>query len=357
MVNLLTYQSVRYIKVDNWKLGIVYYGLQGIIFMYILVYSIIVKKGYQEYDNLIGSISTKMKGTALSDDKASVFDANDLVIPPQEENALFLATTFIRTHQSRFSCDGNDPKKESCKSNDDCLTDRYTNNGYKTGICSATGFCQLQAWCPLENEKQAVTVENVENWKVFVKANVYFPNFGVERTNVDGKTVDGLNLFSVAYILEQSGYNYSQVANTGAVILISINYDCDLNRPVSQCQPQFRFSRIDDPSSNFSTGFNFRMAYKSTTGASFEETRELYKYLGIRIIFNLYGTAGKFNVIPLLLTLGAGVGLLSISTLVCDFILQYLLPNKDKYVVKKIEDVGEDEEPLEPRSSSRHDDL
>jgi len=330
--------------------------------MYILVYSIIVKKGYQEFDTLIGEISTKVKGTALSDDGTLIFDANDLVIPPQELNALFIASSFIRTPQERSLCPGNDPKTELCQFNDSCLIDRFTNNGYKTGLCTGIAgpggyFCELQAWCPLENENTLITVENVENWKVFVKANVYFPYFGVERTNVNGKTELGVNLFSLSYILQQSGFNYSQVAKAGAVILISINYDCDLNKAISLCQPVFTFSRIDDPNSNFSTGFNFRMAYKTTNGASNVETRELYKFMGIRIIFNLYGNAGKFNIIPLLLTIGAGVGLLSISTLVCDFILQHVLPNKDKYVIKKIEDVGEEEEPLEPRRSSRHDDL
>ena len=37
----------------------------------------------------------------------------------------------------------------------------------------------------------------------------------------------------------------------------------------------------------------------------------LYKAYGLRFIINVSGTAGKFNIIPLMLTIGAGIGLMS----------------------------------------------
>jgi P2X purinoceptor 4 len=43
------------------------------------------------------------------------------------------------------------------------------------------------------------------------------------------------------------------------------------------------------------------------------------------------GKAGKFDFIPLLITLGAGLGLLSVATLVADFILLYFTSRKDTY--------------------------
>lgn len=52
--------------------------------------------------------------------------------------------------------------------------------------------------------------------------------------------------------------------------------------------------------------------------------RMLYKAYGLRFIINVSGTAGKFNIIPLMLTIGAGIGLMSnlnfkISKKILDF--------------------------------------
>ena len=45
-------------------------------------------------------------------------------------------------------------------------------------------------------------------------------------------------------------------------------------------------------------------------------TRDLIKAVGIRFVLKVTGRAGKFSVVPLLLNLGSGVGLLAIvSTL------------------------------------------
>jgi len=47
----------------------------------------------------------------------------------------------------------------------------------------------------------------------------------------------------------------------------------------------------------------------------------LTKVWGLNIVVSTYGRAGKFSIIPLLVTFGAGVALIGISSLVCDFFL------------------------------------
>lgn len=59
--------------------------------------------------------------------------------------------------------------------------------------------------------------------------------------------------------------------------------------------------------------------------------RVLTKAYGLRFVISLSGKAGKFNVIPLFISLGAGLGLLGVATLVADFILLNLTPRKDRY--------------------------
>jgi hypothetical protein len=141
------------------------------ILVYVIVFSIVKSKGYQEYDTLSGGISVKMKGAALGAD-GLVYDSNDLgtclssltllrfitvhdmviiiiiVRPATESNAFFATTSFIHTaNQTRGNCTGNDASTESCP----CTAGKYTNNGVQTGQCdSGFKFCIVQAWCPTE---------------------------------------------------------------------------------------------------------------------------------------------------------------------------------------------------------------
>lgn len=61
------------------------------------------------------------------------------------------------------------------------------------------------------------------------------------------------------------------------------------------------------------------------------EYRILYKAFGLRFIINVSGTAGKFNIVPLMLTIGAGLGLMSLSVVVGDCVLLNCTKNKKLY--------------------------
>ena len=52
-------------------------------------------------------------------------------------------------------------------------------------------------------------------------------------------------------------------------------------------------------------------------------------------VVNVHGEAGKFSVIPTLLNLGAGLALLSITTVICDIIVLYCRKNRVYYKDKK----------------------
>ena len=59
--------------------------------------------------------------------------------------------------------------------------------------------------------------------------------------------------------------------------------------------------------------------------------RILVKAYGLRFIVVVSGSGGKFNFIPLLTTIGAGIGLLAIPTLLSDFILLNLTKKRKFY--------------------------
>ena len=63
----------------------------------------------------------------------------------------------------------------------------------------------------------------------------------------------------------------------------------------------------------------------------------MYKAYGVRIIINVNGHAGKFNIVPLLLTIGSGIGLLSLSVVIADCVM--LNCTKDKGFYKKMKEL------------------
>lgn len=59
--------------------------------------------------------------------------------------------------------------------------------------------------------------------------------------------------------------------------------------------------------------------------------RILTKAYGIRFVIIVNAKAGSFSLVPLLISIGSGVGLLSIATIVVDCILLHFAKNKKVY--------------------------
>ena len=67
---------------------------------------------------------------------------------------------------------------------------------YKSGSCvpDQTGeyFCQISAWCPVENDEKlsrsTPVLNNTEKFTVYIKNSVAFPYFGMEyrKNNIEG---------------------------------------------------------------------------------------------------------------------------------------------------------------------------
>ena len=83
------------------------------------------------------------------------------------------------------------------------------------------------------------------------------------------------------------------------------------------------------------------------------EYRVLYKAYGLRFIINVSGTAGKFNIIPLMLSAGAGIGLMSFSVIIADCVLLNCTKKKKFYQEIKELDVR-DPETAEPFIKPEH---
>jgi len=401
---MLYYHSVKLVRVENPCLVVTYYLLLLAILTYVVVYTVIIEKGYQEYDTLVGSTMIKTKGVAYETISPSpvftetetlmrhplpplasspviriskdtnhlienrntlkhaevqptatpldlnnilVYDANDLVIPPLLPDGFFVATTIIETpSQTRGQCVGNDKKMELCNCTEGncCAAGGLTYNGVKVGTCSTGTFCDLQAWCPLENEKRSVILDQVANWTVMIRVNGDFPMFNTHISNAGtGDLQHGYNLFHISNLINRSGFSWDLIKKKGAIIVLSFNYDCNLNKDISQCQPDISSYRLDNNSS-LSTGFNYRHIDKYHVNGTLY--RDLTKVYGVRFVVSVKGRGGRFSMSVLSTTFGAGLAFLGIAAVICDIILQYFLPAREKILAKKFEKVAHSSDDL-----------
>ncbi|CAF4374404.1 unnamed protein product, partial [Rotaria sp. Silwood2] len=281
----------------------------------------------------------------------------DYIIPPSENNAIFIMTNFIQTDQKRSTCAESKKLKEAkCKNDSDCFNKPFTPsmNGRWTGRCllppttnifnritnntkTTMGLCEYAGWCPPEDYRSSeMRVQETRNFTIFIKNFIEFPTFNVKHKNM----VDNLEqctfhpkhhkdcpIFSIGYIMDEAEKNITEhdlILRHGGVIRIKIDWDCNLDRKIKRCKPEYSFARLDVPfhEKPFSRGFNFR--YTTSWKHNEEYFRVLTKAHGLRFIITVNGKAGKFDLIELSLNVGSIIGLFGLATFVCDIFLLYL---------------------------------
>lgn len=318
----LSYNTVHIVSIQDWKLGFLHYSLQILLLGYI-VSTLVAFNGYQKSEPLIGTTSIKVKGLSFSNISGvvNVWDAVDLVIPADESDGVFVTTNFWPTYnQSQSQCYGTTP----CTSNADCQETR-TDEGFMTGYCGEEeGLCRLFTWCPMEEEPEPavdIGLTYVDEFTIFVRTNVRWPAYGIVRDNADEGIQDGVNVWTIRDFLALANTTFEDVELTGAMFAMNFNWECNFDLDESLCQPTVNLYRLDDPDDTYSNGYNFRRTiYTSNDQVNPLQTRQLFKHYGIRIVVLTSGRGSKFDITTLLTNIGAGIGLLSVATLACDFI-------------------------------------
>uniref|UniRef100_A0A673X6K5 Purinergic receptor P2X, ligand-gated ion channel, 4b n=1 Tax=Salmo trutta TaxID=8032 RepID=A0A673X6K5_SALTR len=312
------YETERMIVVKSKVVGSVFRLIQFLILVYVIGYVCVVQKSYQETDSVISSVTTKVKGTGFtntSDLGARVWDVADYNIPPQGDSSFFVLTNMIVTpNQTQSTC-----PEVSC---------------IQTGLCmnykETVKTCEVLSWCPLEidiNLPEHALLAAAEDFTVLIKNSVTYPKFNFHKRNIlpdvnssylkqcefNRKTDPYCPIFRLKDMVSEAEEDFQTMAIRGGVLGIMIDWSCDLDWPEHHCGPKYSFRRLDNkiPENNVAPGYNFRFAkyYKTTDG---RETRTLIKAYGILFDVIVFGTAGKFNMVPTIVNLGAALTFLSL---------------------------------------------
>ncbi|CAF5049034.1 unnamed protein product, partial [Rotaria sp. Silwood1] len=107
---------------------------------------------------ITSSVALKVKGIGYvntSENKTLIIDGADYIIPPLENNAIFIMTNFIQTDQTRSTCAESEKLKEAiCHNDSQCFNKSFTPN--MNGRW--TGRCLLSSEKDIGNETTNITI-------------------------------------------------------------------------------------------------------------------------------------------------------------------------------------------------------
>ncbi|XP_047236652.1 P2X purinoceptor 4b isoform X3 [Girardinichthys multiradiatus] len=327
------YETPKTLVIPSIRVGFVFRFIQFLVALYVVGYVCVVQKAYQEKDSVISTVTTKVKGfafTNISDMELRFWDVADYIIPSQGDKTFFVLTNLVMTPgQTQSRCAELPNPSTTCVDDCDCI-EGYNDplgNGIRTGLCenysSTVKTCEVLSWCPLELDtklpKRALLAA-AENFTVLIKNSITYPKFNIHK-----------------YIVSEAGEDFQDMAVKGGVLGILIDWSCDLDWWAGKCHPKYTFRRLDNTHlfNNVAPEYNFRFAkyYKTPKG---EEQRTLFKAYGIRFDVIVFGTGGKFGIVPTIVNVGAALSFMSLVPMVADWFILTCMKKRDLYSRQKV---------------------
>ncbi|XP_077534353.1 P2X purinoceptor 4-like [Haemaphysalis longicornis] len=381
------YETLKVVQIGSKKIGLFNRALQMVIMCFVLGYAMLFERGHQHFTSCTSASAVKVKGAVSTEflpDEAldpavadarwyrKVWDAEDVIVPPHATDKFFVTTNVVvMPNQTRGHCP-EDPNLMHAWCHPDSNVTSCTRgvfvsrgNGVMTGRCVMASppeedrhVCEISGWCPVQRNVNALRngsalLAGVRDFTVLIRNYVEFSSFGVRRRNIaehtqlsdlkscvyNAKESPLCPIFRIGDMVEQAGADFDQMARKGGVIEIMINWDCDLDYDVKHCLPKYSFHRLDDAANAVAEGVNFRYSKHEN-----ETTRTLVKAYGINFVVIVQCRAGKTSLVSIAVTLGSGLGLLVVATVLCDFLVVYVDKRRNVYKSKKIKVVAKEDE-------------
>lgn len=255
----LNYTTPQLARVRSWTglaLGWFYLLTTAVITLIVVIFTIQVgnlvdEEGVAATTTSVrgvayGAVPTKTEyGVTLEE---GVWDAVDVVQPPEENTAVFITTQVELTDgQQRGICtETADVEEAACSTDLDCPVGKHYNlgHGVAEGTCNVSQRrCKVHAWCPIAGtQTQPSLLNGTKTFRVTFKSNAFFPAAKKSFNNInssqpqsfyqtclfDNKTQPLCPTFEVGKMVESANANsgveepYEQVAKAGKLSISSL---------------------------------------------------------------------------------------------------------------------------------------
>lgn len=348
---LLSYSTIKIVKIYDRRLGIIHYIFQLLILVYIVVYSLVLQQRYLRSEQPYGSV----RSTLREPNATALPDSTELPYCLQNQRRQVNSEGNFSNYNCIFGL-GNDVTFPPAPTNSIYATTRIKDTTLKVpDNCTVTTPLKplSKACIPVTaSTSQSYYVANIEDFTVFLEHAVYgqINNIAVTNNGLKGELYyqgreqpDELSgpragdILTLRTVLEAAGIKSldapSGVAggNTyrydGIELVVIITYS---NRASEPSLLKYRYDISVIPGVD-SAAFDPSQIVDSTTMVT--SARH-----GIKLIYIIAGSIGVFDFQTLLVNIVSSVVLLKAATTVVDILMEYVMPDKDKYKSHKYEE-------------------
>eukprot|EP00658_Telonema_sp_P-2_P027149 TRINITY_DN2102_c0_g1_i4.p1 TRINITY_DN2102_c0_g1~~TRINITY_DN2102_c0_g1_i4.p1 ORF type:complete len:328 (+),score=87.06 TRINITY_DN2102_c0_g1_i4:237-1220(+) len=298
---LLSYKSQKTVRVIDRRMGLLAIALRLMILGYLAI-AIYLSEAYKDTEYTTGALIARGSGESYSTDnhlQVRFWDFADVLYPPTEVGAIFIATRVIRTNLQTIQLCANpahpcSPENAANNNTDDDAADAGggadrrllaepaapappTNtqsnpsypstdsdgavedpqcigvqNGvemptapYGTGQCAGTGAgCLEYVWCPAEGVNSLRTLDmelqRLGTYTVQFQSAISFPVFDPDGVPLQYNHTE----MTLTELLAQVGATEEEAMQTGAVISARVMYECDADAgDLQACVPTVTLRR------------------------------------------------------------------------------------------------------------------
>jgi len=336
--DVFAYETVKWVRVLDRRLGLVYYTMLTIIVIYIVLYVCIIEKQYLDFEKSSGWIIVQVLNNQKSDLGVS-WDTYDRITNPGEQGAVFIPTRVLITRaqtQDGF-CES---MVHECTKASDCDID---NEKLQKSEC-VNGHCIRRQWCPAENpdapttETQYLEFNQVELW---FSTYVHYHKFQLDVATTDERKeilypMKRANTYPLHDLIRMANLDPEEVVENGAVIIANALLECDLDN--GECG-----SRVETINVDTKAGYNY--AYNHIYYEDGVRKRDTLRMYGIRLLAFATGFGSKTSFPMIVLQTSSGIALMMVAQTVSDFVLMSVIAERKHYTDQKVlqtEDFNED---------------
>jgi len=350
--DLLSYSTLKIVKIRDRRLGALHYLLQLGIFIYIIIYTIVIQQRYLKSEIPFGSIRSTIQEPATLDAKSLPYclqnqptlngRANynctfmlgrDLSYPPAIMDSIFVSTRLKDTYYYPPNC-GSTIGVDEIVTNFACISAltnvSVENRYYLGGIENYTVYIEHAIY----GEVTDIVTTNAD-----LKGELEYSD-GSKRELTDADRLDTGDVFDLSEILQAAGIDSLDSDSTvnaanskrydGVLVLVIIQYSNRASAP-SQFKYTYSFKVL--------TGVDVIVQEPSVVQPNGQiMARSRY---GVHFMYLVTGSIGKFDFQVLLTSIVAGLVLLGIATTIVDVLMIYgpikLMPQKSLYKETKYE--------------------